>query len=460
MQWKPPEKFIRELSTIRVNQELRRGGNDVVLPARIEFEWEDFLLSVTRTRSMRMQIEGMSLEDRDQAIYDYGFWTAGSMNVCIDKTTQEFSFTKILYNLPDDERPSVAGNVGAAVADLIMEKLGFYWRANAGELKLEAVGGATADTKRTPDYVYDPGKQHGFEEASVVVVEAKGSLSPKKAEIGPIKSLARRAYKRQVQDFIETESNGLFVASGYSVAFGAIPGTQTSRIAIASPQKILTGPRPVWQPASLSSAAIGGGMLMPLAHAHQAEQEQLHVEQAHEETAEIETGRGGRGRGGDGGERRGEGERAHPSGRIAFANYENAFLLCGARNASAFLRRILSGDTEGFVDGESLIQGFWLIELPEPILVGETTRWRPIQFGIYEPSVRTILESAARNRLSPPAAVEIAIAPTEAGRDLRGREGLPRREAFMQGDGLALFWQRVVREAHYREWDLSKGGWL
>jgi hypothetical protein len=119
-----------------------------------------------------------------------GLGIAGSIAVLVDETTDEFSFTNGVYIFPDDERPSFAGNVGAAVADLVMENLGFYWRANAGELNLKAVRDAAADTKSTPDYVYDPGGQHGFEARSVVIVEAKGSLSPKRAQLATIKRLS------------------------------------------------------------------------------------------------------------------------------------------------------------------------------------------------------------------------------------------------------------------------------
>jgi hypothetical protein len=319
----------------------------------------------------------------------------------------------------------------------------------------------------------------------VVVVEAKGSLSPKKAEIAPIKRLARNAYKRQVHDFIGTESEGLVVASGYAIAFGAVPGTQTSKIAIASPQMILVGPRPVRQPVPLSAAASSSGMAGQFVQLMQEQKEKTGEEELEEEqkegqqhppqqpqveqrhtTIQVQTPyvRSGSGRGGgggdDGGERRREGERAQPSGRIAFANYENVFLLCGATNAAAFLRRILSGRPEEPVDSDSLIQEFWWIELPELVLLGSAPFMRPFQFGIYSPSARVILESAANNRLSPPATVELAIAPVETVRDLPGGEDQPVREIVMQGDGLALFRWPPHQTWHYRTWDLGKGGWV
>jgi hypothetical protein len=133
--------------------------------------------------------------------------------------------------------------------------------------------------------------------------------------------------------------------------------------------------------------------------------EQIHIEEESIETQEFETDAGGRGRGGGGSERGGEGERAHPSGRIAFANYENAFLLCAAPNASAFLRRILSGGAGEPIERDVLRQEFWLFELPEPILVGAGRPgpfpW-PFILGVYALSAQKILETAARNRVSRP----------------------------------------------------------
>ena len=311
--------------------------------------------------------------------------------------------------------------------------------------------------KKTPDYVYDPGKQHGFDEGSVVIVEAKGSMSPVEAKAAPINRRARAAYKRQVKDFIGTKSQGLVVVNGYAIAFGAIPGTLTSRIAIASPQTVLVGPQPVRQPVSLSAAAAGSGMFVQLAQAQQKQQEQVeqrHLEQLHihPPVEQTQTRRGGRGGGDDGGERRGEGERAQPSGRVAFANYENVFLLCGATNAATFLRRIISGGTEDAGDRDPLLQHFWLLDGPEPILFADPHPGWPFHVGIYEPSARSILKSAANNRFSPPPAVELPIAPVVTSRDEA------RRGVVMQGDGFAFVeWEISVSG---RTWDLNKGDWV
>jgi hypothetical protein len=334
-----------------------------------------------------------------------------------------------------------------------MRGLGFIWCANAGELKLRALNDDPSDkgSKTTPDYVYDPGDLPGFEKGSVVIVEAKGSLSADKARPAPINRRAREAYKRQVKDFIGTKSQGLLVANGYAIAFGAIPGEQKSRIAIATPQTVLVGPPLERQLVSLSAAAVGGGRLVQPAHAQQKRQEQVVQQHQHVHVqAPIAQSRRSGGGGDDGGDGRREGERAQPSGRIAYANYENVFLLCGARNAAAFLRRILSGDSENPADKDLLFQQFRIVETPVPILFVE--HYWPLHLGIYEPSAQAILKSAASNRLSPPPEVELPIAPVIAPREE------PAGGVVMQGDGFTLFaWWTP---ASVKTWDLVKGDWV
>jgi hypothetical protein len=69
------------------------------------------------------------------------------------------------------------------------------------------------------------------------------------------------------------------VASGYAIAFGAVPGTQASKIAIVSPQTIFVAPRPARQLVSLSAAAIGNGERAHEQHGKIQEEEEADEEQ-------------------------------------------------------------------------------------------------------------------------------------------------------------------------------------
>ncbi|MHC2722454.1 hypothetical protein [Bradyrhizobium diazoefficiens] len=448
MTWEPAKKSITNVNVIRLTHTVAKEITGVTLPDVIEFGWEQFVLSVSRTRGMQVQVEGLSSEKRERYLTRYATSRAEGINVFIDETTQVLSFDIALNTLPDDERPSFAGNVGAAVADLVMESLGFHWRANAAELNLRAARGAAGTkSRKTPDYVYDPGRQHGVEGGNIVIVEAKGSLSPTEGQEAAVNRRARSAYKEQVEEFIGTQPMGLTVANGFAIAFGSVPGTQTSRVAIASSQTV-RGER---QPASLSAAAVGGVRRIRLSQSQQQKQIQRVEPQQRAEhyIPHHVSKRGGGGGGGDGGEGRREGARAQPSGRIAFANYENILLLCGAGNAAAFLRSILASGSEATLDKEARFQEFFVHESDPTILSGPNgPTWL---FGIYGPSVEAILKSAASNRLAPPAIVDLPIAPTG------GSAGSP-QPAIMQGDGFGHL-RRPFWAAHSRTWDLIKGDW-
>lgn len=446
MTWVSAKKNIPNVNVIPLTHAIAKEISGVSLPELIEFGWEQFVLSVTRTRGMQVQVEGLSSEKREKYLTRYAASRAEGINTFIDETTQVLSFVLALSLLPDDERPSFAGNVGATVADLVMESLGFHWRANAAELKLAAAAGSAASkSRKTPDYVYDPGSQHGFEAGQIVIVEAKGSLSPTEAQEASVNRRASSAFKEQVEDFIGTQPMGLTVANGFAISFGSVPGSQVSRVAIASPQTVGVEP----QPASLSAAAVGGIRRIRFSQSQQQQKQiqQVHVQRQTPQQIPHHQHRRGGGGGGEGEGRR-EGERARPSGRIAFANYENLFLICGAGNAAAFLRSILSGGSEGELKKEAQFQEFWLHNLDPPILSGPNGPWR---YGIYAPSVEAILRAAAANRLSPPATVDIPIAPA---RDLAEAP----RPLVMQGDGFA--YMHPPGSAHVRSWDLTKGDWV
>lgn len=445
--WVPAKKSVPNVKVISLTHAIAKEISGVSLPELVEFGWEQFVLSVTRTRGMQVQVEGISSEQRESYLAEYAGSRAVGIDVFIDKTTAILSFVTALNLLPDDERPSFAGNVGSAVADLVMESLGFHWRANAAELKLAEVRDSdTVKSRKTPDYVYDPGSRHGFEAGQIVIVEAKGSLSQTEAQDASVDRRARSAFREQVNEFIGTKPMGLTVANGFAISFGSVPGSRNSRVAIASPQTVGVER----QPASLSAAAVGGVRRIRLSQPQPQRQErQIQREYVKQEIHQpIQHRRGGGGDGGGEGDGRREGERAQPSGRIAFANYENLFLICGARNAADFLRSILTSGSEEDLGEEARFQQF-LVHYGDPsILSGVNGLWR---YGIYASSVEAVLKAAAANRLAPPLTVDLPIAPT-------GGPAETPVPVVMQGDGFA--YTSPPRSGHYRTWDLIKGDWV
>ncbi|MER9565793.1 hypothetical protein [Mesorhizobium sp. M0571] len=146
---------------------------------------------------------------------------AAHLNLYVNAADEEFLFTNEIDIEADEQRTSLAAQVGTAVADLIMQRMGFYWSANARELSLRQTG--KQKSRKIPDFAYDPAEGHGFPPGSVVVVEAKGSLSKQRAKRGPIRRLARDAYNEQVRHMTGAKSKGLVVASGQPLPSALFP---------------------------------------------------------------------------------------------------------------------------------------------------------------------------------------------------------------------------------------------
>ncbi|EAQ35287.1 hypothetical protein NB311A_13261 [Nitrobacter sp. Nb-311A] len=363
------------------------------------------------------------------------------MNLFVDPQDTEFLFKTKVNILADEQRTSLAAKVGAAVADLVMQRMGFYWSANARELKLKLKGNGT--TKKMPDFVYDPAGKHGFQPQSIVVVEAKGSLSKQKAKRKPILSLAQDAYNEQVRHIIGAKSGDLEVASGYAIAFGTIPGKRLSTLAIASPQAVLAGTSfGVVAAHSLSAAASYAPQPAPQpALMYPAPQRY-------------------KGSGGDppDGGFRGEGGRGEPSGVIAYANYESVFLLCGATNAARAIRNSLTGQSMNVLDPESLVQDFWVFEhRGKRFWAGRDHPfwWWPeyLLIAIYEQSAKEILRTLSENPDGVPRTTSLTVAPITGGAELDRDVDIA-----IQGDGLTLL-RFFPHHAEHRRWDIQAGNW-
>ncbi|CCV11611.1 hypothetical protein [Mesorhizobium sp. STM 4661] len=446
MNWNPAAKLITDLTPVFVRQSLKLAEPELACPNPISFTFEDLCLSLARTTSHQSAIQHWSVEKRLEWLRVKGFHLAAHLNLFVNAADEEFLFTNEIDIEADEQRTSLAAQVGTAVADLIMQRMGFYWSANARELKLRRTG--KQKSRKIPDFVYDPAEGHGFPPGSIVVVEAKGSLSKQRAKRGPIRRLARDAYNEQVRHMIGARSKGLVVASGYAIAFGTVPGASSSTLALASPQRIRAdAPSPV-PVRSLSAAASYQQQVAPQV-TEQARQ--MHKELMHQELSGREGGFGKPP--GDGGRR--EGERRSPRGRIAYANYESVFLVCGAMNAAHVLRTILLGQSMETLDAERLVQDFWIVEhngMRFWVGEGESGGWRRGLFAIYEPSGKTILRSVSEHRDTIPETLPLTVAPITA-----RAESDEDSDITIQGDGLAMC--NVSSLYNLMRWDLRAGDW-
>jgi hypothetical protein len=132
-----------------------------------------------------------------------------------------FDLSPSFEYMVDIERSHFAGEVGAGIAHLYMESLGYKWRANACCLtsKREAHG----------DFLYHSGSVAGH---GVVLAEAHGSFSSQ-VTASSIKKECEEKYLRQVRPWVGTDSIHGKVVHGYSVAFGCRPGNPGALIALS-----------------------------------------------------------------------------------------------------------------------------------------------------------------------------------------------------------------------------------
>ena len=137
----------------------------------------------------------------------------------IDDVSTVLGITDEVFELADAERTALSGRIGAGIADLVMDALGYSWRDLAEEVI--AVPG------RLADFAYDSG-------TDVVLAEAKGSISAGASASGN-ENRALRAYKGQVDPHIFTSPPaprghapvGL-IAHGYASSVSGLPGSKSS----------------------------------------------------------------------------------------------------------------------------------------------------------------------------------------------------------------------------------------
>ncbi|QHP72946.1 hypothetical protein EI171_39875 [Bradyrhizobium sp. LCT2] len=471
MNWKPAKKRITGLQTIRVAHPLTHEGGTLSYASPLLFSWKDLVLSLVRTTTLQSAVPNLSQEERIWLAHSNAACHAERINLFVSPRNAEFSVTTKVDILPDEDLTSLAAKMGVAVADLVMERLGFHWRANVLEIELSPSVGDPDSKKRRPDFVYDPAGKYGFQPKSVVVAEAKGSLSRVRAKRAAIRTLSRKAFAEQVQHVIGQPARDVIVAGGYGIAFGAIQGDhapgavgeQVSTLAVASPESIaVVAAKAKTKVNSLSAAATYGPRQVQKIQVQQVPQRQQQQEELRRQLEQRRHGpRGPGGPGGptDGGPRR-EREQRTASGRIAYANYESAFLLCGADIAAGFLRNILDGRGVADIGPDRSIQEFWVVNHSSGPFWTSSSRgvpwwpwWgrEPLLFGIHETSAKEILRSVANNLERVPDTVNLTVAPIEV-----GSEPDADLDIAIQGDGLALFSDPRLRPER-RYWDLRKG---
>lgn len=123
--------------------------------------------------------------------------------------------------LADTAGSQFAAKVGAGIAHLYMDALGYAWRANAACL--------SSSLDPHADFIYDGGNASGH---GVVLAEAHGSFA-KDASAAKIANAAKNKYVKQVKPFVAKPSPFGKIIHGYSIAFGSKPTAAGSFLAVS-----------------------------------------------------------------------------------------------------------------------------------------------------------------------------------------------------------------------------------
>ena len=123
--------------------------------------------------------------------------------------------------LADTAGSQFAAKVGAGIAHLYMDALGYAWRANAACL--------ASSLDPHADFIYDGGNASGH---GVVLAEAHGSFA-KDASAAKIANAAKNKYVKQVKPFVAKPSPFGKIIHGYSIAFGSKPTAAGSFLAVS-----------------------------------------------------------------------------------------------------------------------------------------------------------------------------------------------------------------------------------
>lgn len=123
--------------------------------------------------------------------------------------------------LADTAGSQFAAKIGAGIAHLYMDALGYAWRANAICL--------SSSLDPHADFIYEGGNASGH---GVVLAEAHGSFA-KDASAAKIANAAKRKYIKQVKPFVAKSSPFGEIIHGYSIAFGSKPTVAGSFLAVS-----------------------------------------------------------------------------------------------------------------------------------------------------------------------------------------------------------------------------------
>lgn len=202
------------------------------LAPQIQFGPTALAAAIARTATLRHAPAGLLAHMKDSALSEAQILLADG---------PDFELSSMLAELADSERTHFASRVGAGITDLYMNALGYCWRNNAACL--------SSSLQPHADFLYHGGCAQGH---GVVLAEARGSFAANVSD-AKMAAEAQRKYLRQVRPFIGATSPHGPVIHGYSIAFGALPGTAGTFLRLS--QTLRTDPKTAKSPPTASETA-------------------------------------------------------------------------------------------------------------------------------------------------------------------------------------------------------------
>lgn len=182
------------------------------IPAKIDFTTQELCASIARCGNT--SDAGTSvLAAQAKAAEEF-------VNLFVCPSSSKFIVLNEAGTLIEAKLTSLAHDLGAGLANLYMERMGYSWRATGSEV--------LPGKKKKPDYIYD----NGISEPEVVAMESKGSVAKRvskktvmgRAEIGYIKQLSPWLGKKT--------TDGSRIAHGYAFGTWAPFGKNIAEIGI------------------------------------------------------------------------------------------------------------------------------------------------------------------------------------------------------------------------------------
>jgi len=135
----------------------------------------------------------------------------------VDDGGINFGVTDDVNDLGDAKLTSIAHDIGAGIANLYMDDMGYHWVANGKEL-LKSAG-------KKPDYVYDL----GYVGSGYALMEAKGSVG-KSVKKSDMLARVKKAYDKQVEPWLGSTANFRLLQQGYAIGTWARSGNDAEII--------------------------------------------------------------------------------------------------------------------------------------------------------------------------------------------------------------------------------------